>query len=341
MDAQRVSILAEYLSVNDLIPQDDTNDLWESLGRRDRHVSRFACAYKNPQFGWEAMEALAEHSHPFPAWLDEEDLVLFRCYSYLRGGAPDEALEQALALMTPRMRTEKQIIDGILLSSEGTVERASELMGLTPEAVSVYEKAFFNVIDRRADAAYLRAQVYPDGRISEMMDEYLHTEEARYIFRRAGYNNGLDDVLYFAGFSSSVVQSLTASGAARQLENVFLVNAHIMARNGMVHQDGSHAIRHAKSLINAAKMGGNDAGSTETDELPDVGNALKSQMRAAQRAREHAKKLKEQIIEVATTVLKEAAPSKEAASATGARLDPSARAAANAGVNVYVPPKKT
>jgi hypothetical protein len=326
VDAKRISLLAEYLDQHDLLPQDDTFDLWESLGRRDRTVARFACSYKNPKFAYEAMEALASVNLPFPPWLDGDDRVLHRIYSYLSGAPVDDATSWALAFMTPTMRSDKHVLDGLLMSRDISFKDIATTMGVRVESIIIYEKSFFNVRDRMKDAAYLRALAYPEGRIVEMVDNYLQSEENRFIMRRAGYNNGAADVLYFAGFPSYTLSQLgqSAAASARELEGAILAHGLIMARNGLVHQSSSNAYRAAGAMITASKIGGNETGTSVEDELPGVGGFLRQEMRGASGLR--------------PTINVTPEP---AVIAKGQSADPADLAAAKVGVSVFKPKKKS
>lgn len=327
MTAERVEQLSRYLAAYDLVPPNDAFDIYSETGIRSAGVARFTQSYKSARFGFDALRSLASAALPFPAWFDGDDLILFRMYCFLRGAKPDLVTQQALAFVTPHMRQEKSVLEGMLLARDTDFQKIAGYFGMPEEAIRLYEKSFFNVRDRMKDLPYLASQVYPEGRQVEMIEDYMNSEETRMLIRRAGYNFGLDDVLHFAGFPAYAIQSSRKTGnlSAKDLEGVILAQGSFLARNGFINQRAVPAIRSAVGLIAASKMGGTEQGAGLDDDLPGVAGFLRGEMRRAAELRQ---------LEAKTIDITESLPKK------GLQGDPASDAAARAGVPVFKPKKK-
>lgn len=98
-----------------------------------------------------------------------------------RGAAP--AAEQAREIM--ENDTTADLAQALLLVGDSTIESVASLLGVTTEALAIYEALYFNVKDRSDELAYLR-QVVASSRNPQLLE--------------TGLNGTADDVLWKAGW---------------------------------------------------------------------------------------------------------------------------------------------
>lgn len=261
MDAAKVQLFSTYLPRKDgymVIDNfsDDNGPVWDVF---DADTLRYLNAYKNLHFGWDMAKELATRKMPFPEVATSDDEWVFRAYLYCMDNQRyrDRAIQGALFLATPQMRNTREVLHSLFVCKNATAEKAAKVLNLDVDTVTAYEQLFFNVVDRHTDATFLRDVVYPDTRFSEVAAHYLRQEDLGRVLLRMGYNNGEEDVLYFAGFRSDVLARLDGRDIPGRLESTFMAHAYILARNGFINQN-LPAVRDARNLITAAKQGGED-----------------------------------------------------------------------------------
>jgi len=226
----------------------------------DPKSEKFIIALSCMDFGWQLVRTLADYQIPFPGGLIVgDDEMLFRAYMYRtnqrRYSTP--AISQAMALAAPSMASVRAGLEGCLLAPNATVASAAKLTGLQRDTVAAYEKLFFNVLDRKDDVMYLQRIVYPHGRMVELMDNYIQQTALTDLCRRAGYNNGAEDVMFFMGASNNALEALLQAASAKQLESMIMAFGLLLARNGgMNQQQALPALTNAKQLLTAGKLGG-------------------------------------------------------------------------------------
>lgn len=221
---------------------------------------RFAQLYSAPDFGWTFTKLLHQHGLEFPGGVCfGRDEVLYRAFLHQHAPkkyrAPDVQAALAIRFSMSNMR---YALEGLLLSQDVTLESAAATLRLDLEVVTAYERLFFNVLDRVDDVMYLQQIVYPYGRMVEMMEGYLERESLGAMLRRAGHNNGPDDVLFLLGAKSNAIEALQAANTGRQFENVVMAYGYMMARNGGVAQHHT-AVNNARQLLQAGKLGGDNS----------------------------------------------------------------------------------
>lgn len=250
-------------------PQDD----WDA--------QRFALVYRRPDFGWHFSKLLAEQELNFPGVVDEGDRVLFRsfCYHVNRNRYRNQSVTRALGLTHKSFQAQKAVVDSLLLSPDSTVEEVARHTQLDVETLRAYERLFFNVLDRKADALYIMRIVYPEGRVVEFMHNYLNQSSMEPMLRRVGHRDGVMHVLYQAGISNDLVDNLAASSSTQQMEDLLMANGYVMARAGLLNQEQAvvPGIFHAQRLLAAGKVGGEDTGSTSLPQL--WGAAISDELR--------------------------------------------------------------
>lgn len=230
-----------------------------AAGPVDREVLHFTLAYKDLSLGWKAARMLAKHSLPFPCFIQGEDNWLFKAYLYCldKDKYHNEHVAHARAIASGYMRGTHQALNAMFVSDDIDYKEIAEAFSLDIQTVKAYEKLFFNIVDRRDDHLFLRNVVYPNGRLVEMYDKYLQTEDLENLLLRTGYNNGAKHVLHFAGFKSGLLNSLTIGDVPSKLESLFMANGYLLARNGWLNQrEDAVGVYNARNLIQAAKQGG-------------------------------------------------------------------------------------
>lgn len=249
----------------------------------DPVVLRFATNYSKPDVGWDMAESYARERRSLPITLLGDDQWIYKAVMYLRFGCPDKHVATAWYLGTtkePHAKRAAEVIQALLLVENSTIGDVAKLLRLDREIIAAYERLFFNVLSRRDDVLYIKNIVYPDGRMVELFDDYLRDEPLGKILTRAGWNNGVEDVMFLAGLRRPELLHKMANSQdmAKRLEGIYMANGMITARNGWLNQ-GSHAngLRDAKNLISAAKAGGIQA--SDTNPLRKVGESLEDELR--------------------------------------------------------------
>lgn len=228
---------------------------------------RYALVYSMTDFGWHFTRVLAKYGMPFPFAIEGDDEILYRAYLYHCNEVVynDQAIMEALSFMTGRMASQRAALESLLLCVDVSVNQISNHLDIPPRTVRTFEKLFFNVKDRLADARYIMSVVYPRGRVVELLSGYVQNSPLRQLMHRAGYNNGPDDVLYLSGVSNNLVTNMAAAQSTSALEGMIMSHGYMMARNGMLNQEEcAHGLVQANRLLAAGKVGGEDtAGNSE------------------------------------------------------------------------------
>lgn len=283
MTAETIQILADtipdHLMPHQLLGGRSCNV--PSLGY-DASVHRFVTRYRQPDFGWVYARLTAEFPSKVPltgGLMLGADEVLLRAHLFARSPRvfPSPDIQGALALNTSDMAATRHMVRGLLLGHGATVVSVAAASSLPVSVIAAYERLFFNVLDRKADIAYLQSIVYPHGRLVEMMEGYLQNTPLGELIMRAGYNNGADDVMYLLGGASSALDALTKAGSAKTLEQLMMTYGYILARNGGLNQRDATGMNNARALLTAGKIGG-----VEADDRPlsdDFSTVLGSELK--------------------------------------------------------------
>lgn len=283
---------ATIATIIDSLPESVVNTLLrgpKSIGAREQEaddidVKKFVLLYRELNLGWLIARELANRRLPFPAYLQGRDLWLWRAYLSLRmpGKCKDPVITAVKAIAcTERMKDTKRILDALLLSADSNINSIAQSMGLPRQVVDCYETLHFNILDRRDEYDFVRNKVYPRTRQVEMLENYIHSEELGALLSRAGYNNSMDDTLYFAGFKSDMLSQGSGADMAARLEQLVMANGYIMFRNGWANQYNDAAgLRRATGLIQASKQGGEQTElSSPFDNLSYAGQLIDEMLR--------------------------------------------------------------
>jgi hypothetical protein len=244
----------------------------------DSSLSPFIHVYKNPAIGWHSAAIFASTGKRFPIPLSGEDHWVFKAYLYCLN--PDKYSDpnvlEAIMLSHPEMKGIRDVIESLLMTSDhDKPSQISKALGISERTVSAYEKLFFNVLDRKKDLMYLRNLVYPDSRLVEMFDGYAASEDFGMLMRRYGYNHNGSELLYLAGMPvENFALEMSSAQSAGKLEGVLMSQGFLLTKLGFVNQtQNAQAIFHARSVIAAAKQGGQDT-SGEDSPLSSVSELL-------------------------------------------------------------------
>lgn len=257
----------------------DSDNPWEA------DIEAYVQTYKDVSFGFTYVKHLAKNGLPFPVLdrYDEEAKLLRDAYNMMRGDSVSEDLLAVFAWTRPEMRTQRAVIDSMLLSDGADLQENCRRLGLLPRRIQMYEKLFFNVLDRAADSLYLNDIVYPGTRLVEMYDGYVKEAPFRDMLLRSGYNNGTDDMLWLAGVrKNKAVDTASRGSLPSKFETLIMANGYIMARNGFGMQSGQNApaLSAAKNFISAAKQAGGEGAGVQLPELASLAEVVKGEMMA-------------------------------------------------------------
>jgi len=271
MTGHMIQRMLEYL------PAEPSERSGNSVSFRQSELERFAKHYGNVAFGHYFVRRLLETRTKFPTWLDTEDHYwLHRLYRYELGD-PDEVIQSVLMLRMAAMERVRRLIEAMIVSPEATPERISRYTGWPETVISAYEKIFFNMWDRKRDHIYVATVVYPESRLKESDEDYRDISSPDELLMRVGYNTNLEYLAYMAGMPSSLVSELSSDSATQKLEAVIMANGFVMAKTGYLNDPKCHALRHAKTIMAAAKHGGE--GSQESDPFASAGQSLLGEIR--------------------------------------------------------------
>lgn len=283
MNGRTIQLLAS--DVVDILSRWDIPDNFggggRGLDRSARKVSTFLRGYCDMAIGWRAARLFAQSKEMFPVYLDGDDHWVWRAYLMMCHPDiyADDDVAGARALCDGLMTKERGTVEALLLCEDMPVEEIAEFTRLPQGTVEAYEKLFYNVRDRFEDYLYLSRIVYPHGRLEEIYDNYLANATFGDLLRRVGYNSGKEFVAYMAGFRSNMVNAMSTSDVATQLERMTMANGFIWANSGALNQR-SHAagLRTAHNLLAAAKASGTDGGEASAFEDPSLASALRSEL---------------------------------------------------------------
>lgn len=243
---------------------------------RVNEVNKFLLAYKDLKFGWHFVRYLVKYDRDLPAFVDEE--YIYRAYNFERYGVYDQDIIHIISLNHPANRNYADIIESMLLVKNVDIDDIVNQTGLPRAVVEGYEQLYFNVLDRKDELLWLSNIVYPESRFIEMFESYINNESLGMLLKRCGYNNGLEDVLYFSGLRTDILNSDNRVEMANRLESAIMTNGYFLARNGFINQRGATGLHNAKFLISATKQGGQDMGDEDVYGAGNMGESILNEL---------------------------------------------------------------
>ena len=260
-----------------LIPED--SDYANLLNSSGSELNTFAHTYKDLAFGWNFIRSLENKSKP--PTVTENYLV--RAYNYLYNKARDPKLQQAEAFASILSPYYKDTINSLLFVDGVTLEDIGKKLGVDKEIIWLYEKLFYNILDRKEEYMFITSLVYPEGRLEEMDPRYADKVNYGTLAKRAAFNNGHEDALVAAGFPSSFMSEGSAEDNSSRLEGAMMANAYWLMRNGFGNSRNAIGLTNAKNLIAAAKHGGQeDVGEAGGVGVAAIGTILLNEVRKHQ-----------------------------------------------------------
>lgn len=252
--------------LSQLIPRDTgffSDSPFQILAEDDvsYETEKFARCYSDTAFGWHIAKLYADMQEPFPICksmaLNElpEYEILREAYMFLRFGEASSDLVYAASIDRNMNPDHKDVLRGCILVEDIKVDEIANKTGIPHKVVQMYEKLFFNVWDRKEDQLYIASLVNPEGAMAELNPNYQMRASYGELLRRAGYRNGIDDVLRLAGVRGYIFNSSTQNIVA-EFENKLMANALFLANLGMLNTRNQVGIANAKNLLAAAKHGG-------------------------------------------------------------------------------------
>jgi hypothetical protein len=221
----------------------------------------FAINYRNLQFAWDSAGVLARTGMEFPNSVFGEE-YFWKAYLWYCDADTyyDPHIEQAALLCTPPMERRRQVLNGLLVSEGMSCETAGELAGVSSETVKAYSQLFFDIGDRLWDHQFISEIVYPDSRLVEVMRGFVEHEHLGDFLMKSGYNNGPQDVMYFAGMKTKMLADLMReeNTCPQKIESFIFGMGYLLSRNNIFSQESMFGV--AKGLLNSQKISGADTG---------------------------------------------------------------------------------
>lgn len=266
MEAKRIEQLvnlipedSEYFNSFSGISTFDESDAMQSL-------NKFIICYKDLQFGYHFVLSFSKTKKKLPSSVSE--YYIKQAYNFENGLKCDPNVKRAYMYYHPSNRYFKDLIEGFLLVDDITTAEIAKSTGIPEPTIKAYEQLFFNILDRKKEAAFIASVVYPETRLVELQENYYKNESNNMLLKRSAYNNGPDDLMYMAGLKTGHLRGAGTEMAAK-LEDSIMANGYYLARNGFLNQRYSTGVNNAKMLITASKQGGQSA---ENDDYEGVGS---------------------------------------------------------------------
>ena len=254
----------EVYNLSQFVPRDSRFfDRFSDNGESDNtfEVNRFAFCYSDLKFGWHFIKSHDAADISLGSYVTNEALI--RAYNFERYKTPDRDVAYAIAIETTMPKYFKNLIISLFFSPGITIEKISEIVKLPKEVIKIYEELFYNILDRRDEAAFIAEQIYPESRAEEFQADYMESATYDTLLKRSGYNNSLEDLLHLAGYrESDIFDNLLGGGAqnlqeeSTRLETAIMNNANYLVKSGMINSRNVVGIASAKNLLAAAKHGG-------------------------------------------------------------------------------------
>jgi len=247
-------------------------------------TEKFAKCYSNPSFAWHLLKLYSDADKQFPigncitlSRLDEYE-ILRDAYWFQRQGVATPELLFAVSIDRALDPYYKSVLRSCLLIEDICSEEIAAKTGIPKKSVEIYEKLFFNVWDRKEDQLYISSQVYPEGVFSELDPNYQARTNYMELLKKAGYRNGIEEVMSLAG-----VRGYSKSGNTQALvaefENKLMANAVFLSDMGLLNTRNQVGISNAKNLLAAAKHGGDtELAGNDLIGLGGIGDAMSEEI---------------------------------------------------------------
>ena len=241
-------------------------------------VNRFSFCYSDLKFGWHFIKSHEAEDLRLGSYVIEPALI--RAYNFERYKVRDMAVANAIAIETTMPHYYRNLIISMFFSPGMTLDKIAKTVGFSREVIEIYEKLFYNILDRREEAAFIAQQVYPETRAEELQPDYMDNVSYDSLLKRSGYNNGMEDLLFLAGFRNDTISdgSQNLQEVSTRLETAIMNNANYLVKTGMINARNVVGIAAAKNLLAAAKHGGNEDSAEIGVGLSPIGSVLMTEV---------------------------------------------------------------
>lgn len=247
----------------------------------------FTNRYAMPDLGWVMAMQYANHKKRLPVLLTGRDEWVLRAYLMFLNPHKfrNEHIQNAFSIWKKSSRGGTTIgvkrggtATGAMLKSllltcasnerlkredpDKHIKDIAENTGLPEQTVEAFEQLFYNMFDRADDAAFYHAsEAYPETRLIELREDYAETTSFVDLMKRAGYNEGDVDMLYWmagVGDKTYLAKVAAAEDNESKLTKLLITNAMILARTGSINAR-SPGLSRSTALLNAARQAGGTA----------------------------------------------------------------------------------
>lgn len=252
------------------IPEDSgyVRDLRSDVGMNQEKVEHYikvlSHAINDPKFGWHFVLSWLRLDKPLPVEAIKHT-ALVRAFDCMKNGrTSDRAIIHAVALEMPDSYCARSVMRCALVSGSKKLSDTDKWLNLPPGCTRAYNDLFFNVVERRKDPGYMASIIWPEGRLTEMNDNYLQDEDRSQLMLRASVVHGIDSAMQLAGISHQGV--LDGVSGTTRLESSIMTNAVRIGDWGGLNQ-GRHltGLTHGKAVLIAVRGAGET--SLSDDEL--------------------------------------------------------------------------
>jgi hypothetical protein len=262
--SQHIPNGAEYFSMFPAIGVIDSN--------QSGWINKFVICYKDLSFGYNFVRSLVKSKKRLPPIVRER--YIREAYRFETTGKSDPCIVNAYMYYHPSNQYFKNLIESFLLVEDITFEEIAKRTGIPANVIAAYEQLFFNIADRKKEAAFIASVVYPESRIVETDEGYLKNESREMLLKRSAYNNGAEDLGFFLGLRSNYLKFENSVEMAEKLESAIMANGLYLARNGFLNQRSATGVQNAKNIISASKQGGQDNELKDTDGIGSIGGSF-------------------------------------------------------------------
>jgi hypothetical protein len=272
----------EIYNLSQFVPRDSRYfDRFLDVSESDNafEVNRFSFCYSDLKFGWHFIKSHDVENLSLGSYVTNEALI--RAYNFERYKTPDRDVAYAIAIETTMPKYFKNLIVSLFFSPGISIEKISEIVKVPKEVIKIYEELFYNILDRRDEAAFIAEQIYPESRAEEFQSDYAESTTYDTLMKRSSYNNSLEDLLHLAGYRESDVlegASQNLQEESTRLETAIMNNANYLVKSGMINSRNVVGISAAKNLLAAAKHGGNEDSAEIGVGLSPMGTVLMTEV---------------------------------------------------------------
>jgi hypothetical protein len=222
---------------------------------------RLAIGLNDRKFPWNVAVAYVEARKTLPFHIEGDVRDAYDCVFH--NYDPDSHVAQACALLEPPFRTQRHILEALLICRNIDLAGIAGWTGLPKEVVDYFQRFFFNVRDRFDDHSFIASIVFPATRYSTFSSDYHETTSDRQKLLQAGHRYGAAEIVFLAGLSRNRLNKTTLKSRTAKLQEALLENALDLVRSGYANHGNAPGLKNAMTLLVAEQ---NNQGSGLPDE---------------------------------------------------------------------------